>query len=166
MVTSQQDSSKHSKHFRHYLHNRPSRDKSRKTFSDLDERPSCPDSLNLAFFLHTCELDQMAMEGGVGCCGEVWRLRGCFAETAWTPVGTRRLDVNKEAQRIRTFVVGWRPGISIRRERRTAPTLSHLCRPWRPTIFSSASQRLTKRSSSRADGGGRSSRSSTSRRLI
>ena len=45
-------------------------------------------------------------------------------------------------------------------------TFSLLCRPWRPRRFSLASQRLTKRSSARADGSDRSSCSSTSRRLI
>ena len=90
----------------------------------------------------------------------------CFAETGRAAVGMERVDVNKgtaENPNIRSRLVAMD---SNRKERRIGLTFSHLCRPWRPRRFSSASQRLTKRSFARTDGSDRSSCSSTSRRLI
>ena len=90
----------------------------------------------------------------------------CFAETGRAPVGTKWVDVNKgtaENPNIRCRLVA--RDFKPKGEKDRADLFASMP-PLEAKKVSSASQRLTKRSSARADGSDRSSCSSTSRRLI
>ena len=90
----------------------------------------------------------------------------CFAETARAPVGTKWIDVSKGTAEnpnicCRLVARDFKP-----KGQKDRADLFASMPPLEARRFSSASQRLTKMSSARADGSDRSSCSSTLRRVI